>query len=520
MRDHRLAPFRMRAADHGCLCDGRVRVQHVLDFLRVDILAARHDHVLDPVDDEQVTVVVDARDVAAAVPAVVVERGARGAGIVEIAEHHAVRAQPDLADFTRPREPARGGHDAHVDARRALAPDRARLHRLLERMEHGAGGPRFGHAVHLIERFASIRAHQPARERRADRPAAVQPGPHARQIERREIGDRIERQRVRHRRAEVQRDLLGLDRLQKAQRLIFAHQHDGAAHIERAAEPVVERRRVPDRHRHQRALALGHRQRERARRGGERDRAMAVHAALRAPRRARRVKDFGERRVVGRRRGDAGRVGDEAVERRGAGCFTFGREAKRVVLDVCEHGRERRIEQHRAARAVPQDVVDLRRLQLVIDRHDDRPDAPCAEQQIEERGRVQAHRGDALARRDAERREHLGRTPRALLHLPIGERRAVVAQERFVGRRARGALECGNQVHGVMFRSCSRRSLGAAARRARLRRNRRGRARASRHARGAPTRRTRAAAVRRRRRAAHRARPSRGPTRARRSASR
>lgn len=49
VRDHRLAPLRMRAADHGRLRDGRMFGQHILDFLRIHArrrspLPARRPH--------------------------------------------------------------------------------------------------------------------------------------------------------------------------------------------------------------------------------------------------------------------------------------------------------------------------------------------------------------------------------------------------------------------------------------------------------------------------------------------
>ena len=50
--------------------DARVRGEHVLDLERVDVLAARDDHVVDATDDPEVAVVVEPARVARVVPAV------------------------------------------------------------------------------------------------------------------------------------------------------------------------------------------------------------------------------------------------------------------------------------------------------------------------------------------------------------------------------------------------------------------------------------------------------------------
>src|SRR6202012_1235588 len=49
---------RVRHADHRRLGDGRVLAEHVLDFLRVDVLAAADDHLLDPAREPEVPILV------------------------------------------------------------------------------------------------------------------------------------------------------------------------------------------------------------------------------------------------------------------------------------------------------------------------------------------------------------------------------------------------------------------------------------------------------------------------------
>ena len=66
--DRLLAEHVVRAADHGGLQHGGVAVEDVLDLLRIDVLAAPDDHVLDPVDQDQVAVVVEVSDVAGVQP--------------------------------------------------------------------------------------------------------------------------------------------------------------------------------------------------------------------------------------------------------------------------------------------------------------------------------------------------------------------------------------------------------------------------------------------------------------------
>ena len=63
-----LAPPVVRTAHHGRLEHGVVLVEHTLDLRAGDVLAARHDHVLEPIDDEQIAVLVTDADVAGVEP--------------------------------------------------------------------------------------------------------------------------------------------------------------------------------------------------------------------------------------------------------------------------------------------------------------------------------------------------------------------------------------------------------------------------------------------------------------------
>ncbi len=99
-RDRNLAPPFVGPADDGDLDDRRVFVQHALDFGARDVLAAGHDHVLQPVDDVEIAVVVLHADVAGVEPAAL-ERGVGRVGIAPVTLEHLGTAQHDLAAFAR-----------------------------------------------------------------------------------------------------------------------------------------------------------------------------------------------------------------------------------------------------------------------------------------------------------------------------------------------------------------------------------------------------------------------------------
>jgi len=61
---NQLAPSFVRNADHRALRHGRMLGDGVFDFDRIDVLAAGNDHVLDPIDDIDESVVVHVAAVA------------------------------------------------------------------------------------------------------------------------------------------------------------------------------------------------------------------------------------------------------------------------------------------------------------------------------------------------------------------------------------------------------------------------------------------------------------------------
>ena len=92
-----LAVLLVRHADDLHVLDLRVRVEEVLDLLRVDILAAADDHILDAAGDLVVAVRQAARKVARVEPALAVDGRRRGLGHLVIALHDVVAAGDEFA---------------------------------------------------------------------------------------------------------------------------------------------------------------------------------------------------------------------------------------------------------------------------------------------------------------------------------------------------------------------------------------------------------------------------------------
>ena len=97
---HRLAPDVAGDADHGDLRHRRVRRDRVLDLDRVDVLAAGHDHVLDPIDQVEIAVLVEVAGVAGVVPAAA-ERLLGRVLLVPVLDHVVAAARADLAVLSR-----------------------------------------------------------------------------------------------------------------------------------------------------------------------------------------------------------------------------------------------------------------------------------------------------------------------------------------------------------------------------------------------------------------------------------
>ena len=98
---------------------------HQLDVRRIDVLAARQDHVLLAVDEIEKALIIEAADVAGAQPTTsrrIGPRGLeRGVGPVVIALHHEPAIAADLAEFARPGLAIVVTHELELLARNGLA---------------------------------------------------------------------------------------------------------------------------------------------------------------------------------------------------------------------------------------------------------------------------------------------------------------------------------------------------------------------------------------------------------------
>src|ERR1700722_6317080 len=112
----RFAPALIGNPDNGDICDVRMMKERVLDFSGIDILSARHDHLLDAVVDVEIALLVEISRIARVQPAV--DNGPGGNGLIlPIALRHDWPPDNHFADFARLADGAGRADDAHVGAR-------------------------------------------------------------------------------------------------------------------------------------------------------------------------------------------------------------------------------------------------------------------------------------------------------------------------------------------------------------------------------------------------------------------
>src|SRR6202048_1552653 len=114
---HTFTPIRVGHTDYRACCHRRMAGQRILYLGGVHVLTAGDDHVLDPIDDEDVAVLVHPAAVAGVHPPVT-DRCGGVVGAVPVAEHHVVAARDDLADLAAWYLVAVGIDDADLDVRR------------------------------------------------------------------------------------------------------------------------------------------------------------------------------------------------------------------------------------------------------------------------------------------------------------------------------------------------------------------------------------------------------------------
>uniref|UniRef100_A0A0N4Z3R4 Transcriptional regulator n=1 Tax=Parastrongyloides trichosuri TaxID=131310 RepID=A0A0N4Z3R4_PARTI len=115
-----LAPDRIGDADDGAFLDRRVPGQGVLDLDRIDVLGPGYDHVLQPVGDVDIAVLVHPPRVAGVQPAVAHDFGGFFRA-VPVALHDVVATADDLADLSARDLVSGFVNDADFKARRHLA---------------------------------------------------------------------------------------------------------------------------------------------------------------------------------------------------------------------------------------------------------------------------------------------------------------------------------------------------------------------------------------------------------------
>uniref|UniRef100_A0A0N4Z3R1 Transcriptional regulator n=1 Tax=Parastrongyloides trichosuri TaxID=131310 RepID=A0A0N4Z3R1_PARTI len=181
----RLAPAVVGHADHGGLGHGRMLEQGALDLSGIDVLAAGHDHVLDAVANIEIALGVQAARVAAAEPAVGVQRRPRFVLGAPIAQHGPRRANGDLARLARRQTLALRRQDGQFDARKGPpSGGQARMVRIgvVRRRQADHGARRLGQPINLHE-VAADDAYGLAQQRRGDGRGAVDDLAHAREID-------------------------------------------------------------------------------------------------------------------------------------------------------------------------------------------------------------------------------------------------------------------------------------------------------------------------------------------------
>ena len=191
-----LAPSLVRSPDHGGLRDGFVLVQHALDLGAGDVLAARHDHVLQPIDDVQIAVLVLHPDVAGVEPAATKGVGGRFR-IAPVPLEHLRPSQHDLAALAHRDRRTLVVPDVELEIE-TCPPDAAELRRHVRPVEERVARDRFGEAVRVREPRRGESALQSLDERDRELLAPGDDHPHRRQIAR--LDARFVEHRTDHRR--------------------------------------------------------------------------------------------------------------------------------------------------------------------------------------------------------------------------------------------------------------------------------------------------------------------------------
>ena len=182
-----LAPLVVGYPDDRRVDHRRVGEEHVLHLCGIDVLAAAHHHVLDPVVEVQVALVVAVAGVTGAQPALVVDRRVGVEGLRPITRHVVRGPGPDLPDGAR--LDVRAGvrvHDPQLDGPVRLAgrPQQAAAGTVgvvVLELQGRDGARGLGHPVHLAETAAEGRQ-APDEDVLRDGRRTIEDQPEARQV--------------------------------------------------------------------------------------------------------------------------------------------------------------------------------------------------------------------------------------------------------------------------------------------------------------------------------------------------
>lgn len=403
-RDAAFAPHRVGHPDHSGRLDERMQAQRVLDLGGGDVLAARDEDVLEPIDDAEHAARVARHQVAGAQP-VAAHGTCRRGGVAEVAGEDARPSHPELSGrLALEGKPRRGIDDTHAHVR--IRPShRAPRAEGLRRRKVQDVRRRLGQPV-------ALRQGDPAcpprvlQRRRHGRTA------HQREAEGRDIrrpplpigGEQGVLRRHAHHRGHAS---IG-DELQHTGRLERALEHDGRAHPPGEQRLAVPRGDVELREHRQHDVVL--RERQRLREGEVVPEAVRVgeHDALRGRLAARR-EDHEQRVVVVHRpsRCRLRRARDGCLDPGGAedrsGRRDLGRseglsgEGGVLVLDEDERGG-----------GAGEHVGELAGRQPPGQRHQGDSREGAGEERHDVVGRVARQRGDAIAGPVARVPERLG----------------------------------------------------------------------------------------------------------------
>ena len=145
-----MAQHRVGHTDDGDLGDVGMLEQRALDLDRVDVVAPAQHHVLLPVDDEQVALVVETTEITREHPAVAPRAGG-AVGVVVVRAPARGQLERDLAHLTGRHLALQLVDDADLDTGHG-PPDRARAVQGLTGREHAHAVAALGEAVALGER--------------------------------------------------------------------------------------------------------------------------------------------------------------------------------------------------------------------------------------------------------------------------------------------------------------------------------------------------------------------------------